>query len=96
MVYATRLAHLERLTLVSEIDLLISALQGYAVSQAGELRRVDLYWERVLRFSLSGLYWIEQIGITSGLSLLAWIPIMLQAFEPCVLSCRVRPRQKRP
>jgi len=66
------------------------------VSLAGERRRVDPYWKRGLSFARIGLHWIQQSVITAGRALLAWIPIPLQALEPCIPSLGVRRRQKRP
>ncbi|MFM8258251.1 MAG: hypothetical protein ACKN83_00250, partial [Vulcanococcus sp.] len=39
-------ARIDRLLLVVAIAVLISHLQGYAVSLAGERRRVDPHWKR--------------------------------------------------
>ena len=89
-------ARIDRLLLVVAIAVLISALQGYAVSLAGERRRVDPHWKRGLSFARIGLHWLQQSVIAAGRALLAWIPIPLQALEPCVPSRGVRRRQKRP
>ena len=77
-------------------SVLISALQGYAVSLAGERRRVDPHWKGGLSFARIGLHWIQQSVSAVGRTLLAWIPIPLQALEPCIPSRGVRRRQKRP
>lgn len=82
--------------LVIAIAVLVSALQGYAVSLAGERRRVDPHWKRGLSFARIGLHWIQQSVIAAGRTLLAWMPIPLQALEPCIPSRGVRQRQKRP
>ena len=89
-------ARIDRLLVVVAIAVLISALQGYAVSLAGERRRVDPHWKRGLSFARIGLHWIQQSVITAGRALLAWMPIPLQALEPCIPSRGVRRRQKRP
>ena len=89
-------ARIDRLLLVVAIAVLISALQGYAVSLAGERRRVDPHWKRGLSFARIGLHWIQQSVIAAGRTLMAWMPIPLQALEPCVPSRGVRRRQKRP
>jgi hypothetical protein len=81
---------IDRLLLVIAIAVLVSALQGYAVSLAGERRRVDLHWKRGLSFARIGLHWIQQSVIRSGRALLAWISIPRQALEPCVPSRGVR------
>lgn len=89
-------ARIDRLLLVVAIAVLISALQGYAVSLAGERRRVDPHWKRGLSFARIGLHWLQQSVIASGRMLLAWMPIPLQALEPCIPSRGVRRRQKKP
>ena len=75
---------------------LVSSLQGYAVSLAGERRRVDPHWKRGLSFARIGLQWLQQSVITTGRALLAWLPIPLQALEPCIPSRGVRRWQKWP
>jgi hypothetical protein len=89
-------ARIDRLLLVVAIAVLISALQGYAVSLAGERRRVDPHWKRGLSFARIGLHWLQQSVIAAGRALLAWLPIPLQALEPCIASRGVRRRQKQP
>jgi len=89
-------ARIDRLLLVVAIAVLISALQGYAVSLAGERRRVDPHWKRGLSFARIGLHWLQQSVIASGRMLLAWMPIPLKALEPCIPSRGVRRRQKKP
>ena len=44
------LMQLDRLLLVVAIAVLLSSLQGYAISLAGERRRVDPHWKRGLSF----------------------------------------------
>ena len=87
---------IDRLLLVVAITVLISNLQGYAISLGGERRRVDPHWKRGLSFARIGLYWLQQSVIAAGRNLLAWMPIPLQTLEPCVPSRGVRRRQKRP
>ena len=87
---------IDRLLVVVAIAVLISALQGYAVSLAGERRRVDPHWKRGLSFARIGLHWIQQSVNAAGRTLLAWMPIQLQPLEPCIPSRGVRRRQKRP
>ena len=87
---------IDRLLLVVAIAVLVSHLQGYAVSLAGERRRVDPHWKRGLSFARIGLHWLQQSAIIAGRALFAWIPIPLQALEPCIPSRGVIRRQKKP
>ena len=70
--------------------------QGYAVSLAGERRRVDPHWKRGLSFARIGLLWLQQSVVNAGGTLLVWMPIPLQALEACIPSRAIRRRQKRP
>ncbi len=76
------------------IAVLLSSLQGYAVSLAGERRRVDLHWKRGLSFARIGLHWLQQSVVTARRALLAWMPIPLQALEACIPSRAQKKRQK--
>jgi hypothetical protein len=87
---------IDRLLLLVAIAVLVSHLQGYAVCLAGELRRVDPHWKRGLSFARIGLHWLQQSLITVRRALLAWVPIPLQALEPCIPSRGVRRRKKKP
>jgi hypothetical protein len=89
-------ARIDRLLLVVAIAVLLSSLQGYAISLAGDRHRVDPHWKRGLSFARIGLLWLQQSAITAGRSLLAWLPIPLQDLEPCIPSRRVRRRRKQP
>ena len=89
-------ARIDRLLLVVAIAVLISALQGYAVSLGGERRRVDPHWKRGLSFARIGLHWLQQSVIAFGRMLLAWMPIPLQTLESCIPSRGVLRRQKQP
>lgn len=89
-------ARIDRLLLVVAIAVLVSSLQGFAVSLSGQRRLVDPHWKRGLSFARIGLHWLQQSVIASGRMLLAWMPIPLQALEPCIPSRAVRRRQKRP
>ena len=89
-------ARIDRLLLVVAIAVLISTLQGYAVSLAGERRCVDPHWKRGLSFARIGLHWLQQCVTTAGHPLLAWMPIPLQALESCIPSSGVSRRQKQP
>jgi hypothetical protein len=87
---------IDRLLLVVAIAVLVCHLQGYAVSLAGERRRVDPHWKRGLSFARIGLHWLQQSAIIAGRALFAWISIPLQALEPCIPSRGVIRRQKKP
>ena len=89
-------ARIDRLLLVVAIAVLLSSLQGYAISLAGERRRVDPHWKRGLSFLRIGLHWLQQSVIQAGRALLAWLPIPLQTLEPCIPSRGVRRRQQQP
>jgi hypothetical protein len=78
------------------VAVVISSLQGYAVSRAGERRRVHLHWKRGLSFVRIDLHWLQQSMLSTGLDLLGWLPVRLQAMEPCIPSRGIRRRQKHP
>ena len=59
------MARINRLLLVA-IAVLVSALRGYAVSLAGERRRVDPHWRRGLSFARIELHGIQQSVIAAG------------------------------
>ncbi|MCP9799348.1 hypothetical protein [Synechococcus sp. RedBA-s] len=75
---------------------LVSSLQGFAVSLAGQRRSVDPHWQRVLSFVRIGLQWLQQAVVHAGRTLLAWIPIPLRELGPCIPSRGVLRRQKEP
>jgi hypothetical protein len=85
---------IDRLLLVVAITVLLSSLQGYAVSLSGQRRRVDPHWKRGLSFARIGLHWLQRSVITASRALLAWLPIPLQTLEPCIPSRGVRRRQR--
>jgi hypothetical protein len=87
---------IDRLLLVVAIAVLLSSLQGVAVSLSGQRRQVDPHWKRGLSFARIGLHWLQQSVITAGRALLAWMPIPLQALEPCISSRGISRRQKQP
>ena len=87
---------IDRLLLVVAIAVLVGSLQGYAVSLAGERRRVDPHWQRGLSFVRIGLKWLQQCVANNAKALLAWAPIPLQDLEPCIPSRGVLQRQKEP
>ncbi len=87
---------INRLLLVVAIAVLLSSLQGYAISLSGQRPLVDPHWKRGLSFLRIGLHWLQQSVIQAGRALLAWLPIPLQTLEPCIPSRGVRRRQQRP
>ncbi|MFZ0406765.1 MAG: hypothetical protein WAM11_01455, partial [Cyanobium sp.] len=87
---------IDRLLLVVAIAVLVGSLQGYAVSPAGERRRVDPHWQRGLSFVRIGLKWLQQCVANTANALLAWAPIPLRDLEPCIPSRGVQRRQKEP
>ncbi len=89
-------ARLDRLLLVVAIAVLISSLQGYAVSLSGQRHRVDPHWKRGLSFARIGLHWLQQSVMATGRALLTWLPIPLQSLESCIPSRGVRRRQNEP
>ena len=89
-------SRIDRLLLVVAIAVLISSLQGYAVSLSGQRHRVDPHWKRGLSFARIGLHWLQQSVITAGRALLAWLPIPRQPLEPCIPSRGVHKRQNEP
>jgi hypothetical protein len=62
---------IDRLLLVVAISVLISHLQGYALSLAGERRRADSHWKRRISFARIELPWLQQSVISAGRALLA-------------------------
>ena len=51
--------HIDRLLLVVAIDVLVSSLQGFAVSLSGLRRQLDPHWQRGMSFVRLGLLWIQ-------------------------------------
>ena len=78
------------------IAVLLSSLQGFAVSLSGQRPLVDPHWKRGLSFARIGLHWLQNSVIQAGRALLAWLPIPLQALEPCIPSRGVSRRQHQP
>jgi len=87
---------INRLLLLVAVAVLISSLQGYAVSRAGERRRVDPHWKRGLSIVRIGLHGLQQSVLSTGRALLGWLPVPLQALKPCIPSLGIRRRQKHP
>ena len=87
---------IDRLLLVVAIAVLISSVQGYAVSLSGQRHHVDPHWKRGLSFARIGLHWLQQSVMATGRALLAWLPIPLRPLEPCIPSRGVHRRQNEP
>ncbi|CAK6694700.1 hypothetical protein BBFGKLBO_01696 [Synechococcus sp. CBW1107] len=69
---------IDRLLLVVAIAVLVSSLQGYAVSLDGLRHQVDPHWRRGMSFVRIGLKWMQQCVAKAGRALLAWMPIPLR------------------
>jgi hypothetical protein len=65
-------ARIDRLLLVVAIAVLISSLQGYAVSLSGQRPLVDAHWRRGLSFARIGLHWLQQSGAPSPAAAPCW------------------------
>jgi hypothetical protein len=66
------------LLLVVAIAVLVSSLQGFAVSLSGQRRLIDPHWQRGLSFVRIGLKWLQQQVINGHQTLLACQPIPLR------------------
>ena len=86
---------IDRLLLVVAIAVLISALQGYALSLAGLRRQVDPHWKRGMSFLRIGLAALQMAVADAAIRLMAWLPIPLQELEPCIPSRKARRQQTR-
>jgi hypothetical protein len=86
---------IDKLLLIVAIAVLVCSLQGFAVSLAGEHRRVDPHWQRGMSFVRIGLHWLRQAVVHTGRILQAWIPIPLREQEPWFTRIELprRPRQ---
>jgi hypothetical protein len=89
-------ARIDRLLLVVAIAVLVSSLQGFAVSLSGLRRQVDPHWRRGMSFVRLGLQWMQQCLVNLKQRLLPWLPIPLGELEPCIPSRGVQRRQKQP
>jgi hypothetical protein len=89
-------ARIDRLLLVVAIAVLVSSLQGYAVSIDGLRHQVDPHWRRGMSFVRIGLASLQQYVANAGRALLAWMPIPTRELEPCIPSRGVRRRQQQP
>ena len=59
---------IDRLLLVVAIAVLVSSLQGYAVSLDGLRHQVDPHWQRGMSFVRIGLKWLQQVVANAGRS----------------------------
>ena len=78
------------------IAVLVSSLQGFALSLSGLRRQVDPHWQRGLSFVRLGLTWLQQSVANAGKPFMAWMPVPLRELEPCIPSLGVQRRQKQP
>ena len=84
---------LDSLLLVVAIAVLISSLQGYAISLSGQRHRVDPHWKRGMSFLRLGLRTLQMLASDTTARLMAWLPIPLQELEPCIPSRRAEQKQ---
>jgi hypothetical protein len=87
---------IDRLLLVVAVAVLVSSLQGYALSLGGLRRRVDPHWRRGMSFVRIGLASLQQYVADAKAKVMAWTPIPLRQLEPCIPSRGVQRRQKQP
>ncbi len=89
-------ARIDRLLLVVAIAVLVSSLQGFAVTLAGQRRRVDPHWQRGLSFVRIGLATLQTFVADTKAKLMTWMPIPQRDLGPCIPSRGVRRRRKQP
>ena len=77
---------IDRVLLVVAIDVLVSSLQGFAVSLSGLRRQLDPHWQRGMSFVRLGLLWIQHSVTNASQRFIAWLPIPLRELEPCMPS----------
>jgi hypothetical protein len=87
---------MDHLLLVVAIAVLVSSLQGYAISMDGLRRQVDPHWQRGMSFVRLGLKWLQQDVANASDNVRSWAPIPLRELEACIPSCGVQRRQKQP
>jgi len=87
---------IDRLLLVVAIAVLVSTLQGLAVSLEDLRRQVDPHWKRGMSYVHIGLKWLCQTVTDTTRVLRTWRPIPLDSPEPCHPSRGVRKRKKDP
>jgi hypothetical protein len=87
---------IDRLLLVVAIAVLLSSLQGFAISLSGLRRQVDPHWKRGMSFVRIGLKWLQQTVSDLSRNLLPWAPIPLRGLEPCIPSRGVHRRRREP
>ena len=86
---------IDRLLLVVAIAVLVSNLQGYALSLAGLRRQVDPHWKRGMSFLRIGLAALQMAVADASAKLMDWLPIPLQELEPCIPSRQAKRKQAR-
>ena len=87
---------IDRLLLVVAVAVLVSSLQGYALSLSGLRRLVDPHWRRGMSFVRIGLASLQQCVVDAKATIMAWMPIPLRPMEPCIPSRGVQRRRKQP
>ncbi len=87
---------IDRLLLVMAIAVLVSSLQGFALSLSGLRRQVDPHWQRGMSFVRLGLTWLQQSVTNASQRFMGWMPIPLCELEPCIPSRGMQRRQKQP
>ncbi|MCP9874616.1 MULTISPECIES: hypothetical protein [unclassified Synechococcus] len=78
------------------IAVLVSSLQGDAVSLDGLRHQVDPHWQRGMSFVRIGLQWMLQCVANARTASMAWMPIPLHELEPFIPSRGVQSRQHQP
>jgi hypothetical protein len=87
---------IDHLLLVIAIAVLVSSLQGYAVSLAGLRRQVVPHWQWGMSFVRIALASLQQCVANAGGAFMAWRPIPPGQLEPCTPSRSGQRRQKQP
>jgi hypothetical protein len=87
---------IDRLLLVVAIAVLVSSLQGFALSLSGLRRQVDPHWQRGMSFVRLGLTWLQHSVTNTSQRFMGWMPIPFCELEPCIPSRGVQRRQKQP
>ncbi|MDM7936458.1 MAG: hypothetical protein QUV06_03255 [Cyanobium sp. CZS 48M] len=88
MAYLLRGPRIDRLLLLVAIAVLVSSLQGFAVSLSGQRRRVDPHWQRGLSLVRIGLQRLQQ-QVINGRQKQPWftrieLPPLLDALRGAV------------
>lgn len=87
---------IDRLLLVVAIAVLVSSLQGFAISLSGLRRQVDPHWQRGMSFVRIGLATLQAFVADAKARLMAWMPIPKRDLGPCIPSRGVQKRRKQP